>query len=287
MKVLFAYDYPESGTESVLLAVAEALESFGHTVDTVVTEGGKETGWVEDASLMCYDVAHFWNTRAQIPFKDAAIPWGVTIHGFLFGAEAGYLSWLREAEPDWIHTMDPYVQQFLGRHHLYSLRTPQVISRRSWHPLPPPEEFTLGFCGECPDFDGFDIITEIGTRAGVRVFGHNASKEWIPKAKMNEKLFAHVSVFAVWQFGACGPVTAQEALLCGRPVLTTRTETMEQVLRHGEEGRFFDGSVEDGVRHLRVIQNDYERMSRLAPRVKLNDPQRVAETFIKKWRELL
>jgi glycosyltransferase involved in cell wall biosynthesis len=287
MKILFAYDYPESGTESVLQTVAEALDALGHLVDIVVTDGGRDPGWVTDRSLSKYDVAHFWNTRAQLPFKDSVIPWGVTIHGFLFGAEAGYLSWLREAEPDWVHVMDSYVQQLLGRHHIYCRRTPQVISRGDWKPLPPPEEFTLGFLGEDPDFDGFDIITEIGARTGIPVFGHNASIEWIPRKELAERFFAHISVFVDWHFGACGPVTAQEALLCGRPILVPPGDTMEQILRHGEEGCFFDGSAEDGARQLLVIQKDYERMTRLAPRAQLNDPRPVAEAFVAKWKELV
>ena len=136
------------------------------------------------------------------------------------------------------------------------------------------------------DFDGFDILTEIGLRANVPILGHDATAEWIPRDQMADRFFSKISVFASWAFGACGPVTAQEALLCGRPVLATSTETMEQVLVEGMNGEFFDGSVEDGARKLKKIQANYEQY-KYAPTTTLNHPAPVAQVFIDKWEEIL
>ena len=289
MKVLFAYDYPESGTESVLKEVACGLREQGHEIDLLYTEGGREAGSAaKDLSLLSYDVAHFWNIRAVLPFKETiGIPFGVTIHGFVRGAEDGYFGSLQELEPDWIHCMDSFTQHRLGQQRLFATRTAQIIDIEGFTPLAAPENFTMGFTGDMKDFDGFDILTEIGVRTNIPMHGHDASLEWIPRDQMSDRFFSKISVFVSWAFGACGPVTAQEALLCGRPVLATPTETMVQVLRPGWNGEFFDGSVEDGIRQLRKIQENYQSYAENARRTTLNDPDPVIQTFIDKWKEIL
>jgi len=279
VKLFFAYDYALSGTESVLLAVAGALRNRGHIVDCLAV--GKDGAAIPpglDRSLSGYDAVHFWNIRPASHFHDQIVPpFGVTIHGFIAGHEETYIRELRRLAPTWIHVMDSYSRQYLGQRDLYSFQTPQCIRIEGWERMSLPATFSVGYLGgDSEGFKRFPVIEAAARLSGCPCAGHNASDRWLSRQEVRA-LYARTSVYVNAAFGACGPVPAQEALLCGRPILTTPITTMLEVVRPGIDGEFFDGSAEDAARRISEIRQGIDRYCR-APLI-LHDPGVVADLF--------
>jgi hypothetical protein len=257
----------------------ELSNTYGHNVDFVVWDQGK--GIPTNLDVNAYDVAHFFNIRPAEYFKDDIdIPFGVTIHGFIVGAEQRYIDGINNLEPDWVHVMDSFSQNRLGQYGISTLLTEQVISTAGWSHMPLPTEFAIGYLGgeegHHREFKRFSVIEAIAKGTDVPCYGHDATKEWISKSEVRA-LYSKMSIYVNAAWGACGPVTAQEALLCGRPVLTTPIDTMKEVIRPGFDGEFFDGSVEDGVRVLSDMRRNLSRYCSRPPQ--LNDPLDVAYAF--------
>ncbi len=289
MKIFFGYDYALSGTESVLTPIAHELGVLGHHVTQMVVHKGDQIPEGFDRSLRDFDIAHFWNIPSVPPFyEQLEIPFGVTIHGFMYGAEERYFKMLRELTPDWIHVMDEFTLQRLGQENFYSTYTPQCITTAGWKRAPEAEapEKSIGYLGDDPTFDHFETIEAIAKEVGIPCFGHNASDLWLSKDQVRAHL-VKMAIFVNCNFGACGPVTAQEAMMLGRPVLTTPTTTMIELMTPGFHGEFFDGSVEDGVRKVKDMF-EHTNYNRYHPEtIQLHEPSWVAGMFEKKLKEVL
>jgi len=259
MRLFFGYDHPNSGTWSVQNAIARALEGMGHTIVSMAVPLDKEPAGM-DLSLSGFDVAHFWNKRSYQYFaKEICVPFGFTSHGFgATGIEQKkmrqyYVNYFKSTNPDWMHVMDSFTLSILGQDGLYPFWTPQCITQDGFHRLEPPVGCTVGCIGH--DGDGYKRHEMIGLGAKLAELPFlelNSSNGEVDKAGVIE-LYRQMGVYVNAAFGACGPVPPQEALLCGRPVVTTRIDTMVGVVQSGVNGEFFDGSPKDLAKKLRLI----------------------------------
>lgn len=289
MKLFFAYDHPQSGTESVLRAVAASLRTMGHVVDEMATGiEGKHVPKGFDVTLKGYDAAHFWNPRASWAFigDGISVPWGITSHGFggvgnvQQVTQARYIDFFKISDADWFHTMDVFTLNLLGREGIYSFYTPQVITREGFHRLPPPSTITLGCVGANDDgYKRFEVIEAAARMIGIQAVLHDSSATLLDKDGVID-FYRRVGVYVNACFGACGPVPAQEALLCGRPVITTHLQTMMDVVQAGVNGEFFNGSAEHLAKKVERVLADYMHYYDGTLTTKLNSPDEAARLFI-------
>lgn len=89
-----------------------------------------------------------------------------------------------------------------------------------------------------------------------------------------------MAVYVEASFGMTGPIPPQEALLQGRPILTTRITTMTEIMKEGVNGEFFDGSLKDLVRQATKIFDNYDHYYEGTKQTVLNSPKDAAERFI-------
>lgn len=280
MRLFFAYDYILSGTESVVLAMAEGIRACGHEVDTLAVRKGAGIPPTFDRTLRQYDAAHFWNLRAYSYFRDLVVPYGLTVHGFVVGSDEWYFQSISAMTPYWVHVMADYCRQHLGRQGISSFYAPQCITTTGFTRQPTPTKITVGYLGGNSDgFKRFDVIEEAAELAGLPCIGHEASKVWLTKEEV-VALYARTGIFVNAAWGAAGPVPAQEALLCGRPVLTTPIEPMVDVIKAGVNGEFFDGSAKEGAFYLAKMASAYSRYQQNTLTTVLHDPVECAKIFL-------
>lgn len=290
MNWLFALQDLRNGSGSVARAIGRCLEEdYGDTVEFIETGPFGSTfrfSVPEDT-----DILHCF-TRASIGHIDNVSqdshnlpPFGVTLHDvqpFRWEFTARHL---QAIQPRWVHVMDSFSQSFVGQLRFLCIRTRQVFDSSDWAAelLPSPPHPTIGCIGSVGvsdhDFKGMRIVEAIALAA--RVVAHTRpvhNWSWQAPAQVRD-YYASLSVYVNAAWGACGPIPAQEALLCGRPVLTTPIDTMLEVIRPGFNGEFFDGSVRDGVRALHRILNNYEHYHQNAVNTMFNDPKEAVAGF--------
>lgn len=290
-RVLFVYDYEQSGSERVLTAFAKELRLRNYTVDCMAILDKPLAFKKKMAQSVSndYDVVHFWNIRSSDSFlDDLCLPFGTTIHQIILPHNTNYIDHLKAYPPNWVHVMDSFTQQLLGTFDIASTRTRQcsdIEDRRGFLPLPP--KLLLGSLGG--NIDGskrFDKIATIAEVSGIPVRLHDSSKYWAP-IEVVDDFFATISIYINGALGVCGPIPPQEALLSGRPVLSVYTETMEQVIEHGKNGRFFDGSIKDGVRQLKIMLDDLDSYHKNTKATSFNNIEPAVDIFERKLLEIL
>lgn len=261
MKIGFFYDYSDSGTERVVVPIAKAMRAAGHEIAVQVVDKGRALPPGFDRSLADLDYAHFWNLQtAGLLAPGSAIPWGLTVHHVQLGTEPAVVGWIASHSPDLIHTIDPFTHVLLGRYELPSLLTPQPLERGDWTPLPYPTQFTLGWLGAAGASKRTHVVEEIARRLGVPCVGWDGdgvAQPWLGHEGARD-LYRRMSVFVCASFEDGGPLPAQEALLCGRPVVSTRVGQMPAVIAPGATGEFFDGSVEDGCWAVERVKTEFD-----------------------------
>lgn len=121
-------------------------------------------------------------------------------------------------------------------------------------PLPYPDEFTVGWCGNSAaagkcmgdtssDLKGLEVIREACKLAKVPLLVHDvAVDEPIPHEKMPE-WYAKISCYVCASEAEGTPNPPLEALACGRPVITTPVGIMPKVVRDGSNGITVAGDV--------------------------------------------
>ena len=145
---------------------------------------------------------------------------------------------------------DSYWKQRLGALGITNAwQIPQAFDHSRFHPLPLPEEFTVGWLGTNYPYKRFDTARLAVQLAGVasvdngrRDLLEKGSPEWLGSAL---DFHRRISAYIVTTFTDTGPLPPQEAMLCGRPVITTTMGMMRDLVAHKVNGYVFDGSVED------------------------------------------
>lgn len=237
MKIAAVCQHDRGGVTKMATAVVNAVNTFGHPCDLYTLNGA-----AFDRTFHDYDLVHFFNAGSALQCQPS-IPLTVTIHHMTLGYEDGYCATLRKVAPERIHVIDHFTQRDLGRRGFYNVTYIPLLIDAPHDPLPYPEEFSVGYLGGDSLFKGFGSIEAAARLLNIPCSGHNSDNGWISKAEIRE-LYKRMSVYAVASFEDGGPIPPIEALSHGRPVITTYVGSMPEYVEHGENGLFYDGSVE-------------------------------------------
>lgn len=245
MRIAMFTSYDAGGTWEVAKPIADELLKLGHYVTLEAIGRGHSVP--KDRTLSDYDIAHFWNIEEMKHF-DPAVPTVVTVNSLCPETDNGYKQMLQQLNPDHIHTHDSWMVRYLGQRGITNVTSiPQAFDHSKWPVLPLPREFAVGYVGD-PAYKRFDVIEAAAKLAGVPCYSLLADP-WHPQQEVLD-FYRKISCYVVTSFNDSGPLPAQEALLCGRPVVTTHVGMMDDTVLDGDNGYFHDGSVEDCAKKI-------------------------------------
>jgi glycosyltransferase involved in cell wall biosynthesis len=251
VRIALITSYDGGGTWNIAKPLADTLRYLGHTVTLQATHKGETRAGLSD-SLEEFDVVHFFNIREALTFAPE-IPSVITIHHIPKIHETSYLTSLRSLTPSRIHTVDKWTARQLGREGFYNVAyIPQAFDHSKWPRMPLPTQFAVGYLGDPEAFKRFEIIELAAKQARVPCYGVLSDK-WHPQSDILA-LYQRISCYVVASFEDGGPLPAQEAMLCGRPVATTYVGMMPDVMWPGRGGEFHDGSIDGCAAAIKKIQ---------------------------------
>lgn len=286
MKLAFVVEYAAGGSHNITIPVISELRRRGHEVDYFECFKGTKLGDL-DRTMKAYDAVHFVNTASMGQFPDIVPPFSLTIHHMTMKALDWYARVLLEIPPDQIVTPDRFALRQLGQMgHTNVRHIPNVIDASGFYPLAPPKQFTVGYLGTKTEATKRIHIVEAAAseaKVGVEFL---FTEPWKPQAEVLE-FYRKISCYMVASFDDGGPVPPMEALLCGRPVVTTHVGMMEDIIESGENGLFFNGSSKDGARALKAVEGDYDHFRRGALETMLPRPWRVAQMWETMFEEMV
>jgi hypothetical protein len=161
-----------------------------------------------------------------------------------------------------------------------------------FHHLPPPVgPFTVGAFGDSYPHKRFPVIREACKIAGVEFY--DAVHDYRQREGVFETLdpvadvYAHIHTLAHASFNDTNSLPAEEALACGRPVLSTISYGMTRVLQDGVNGYFYDGSARDLARKIVTMRERYEVMAGGARATVFPDPRAAAQVYLDTFNTIL
>jgi len=239
-----------------------------------------------------YDIVHvFWPAGLQ-QVPDIAAPITCTFHHATHGYEDFYLKTLYSNFPVRIHVFDQFAVRQLGRYGIYNTRyIPQCLDTSDWTILSAPDKMTIGYLGGAGDeeYKRFDFIDELAEELGVECVCQRTDEESGEYKSHDDilNLYERMAVYVVASYEDAGPLPAQEAFLCGRPIVSTYVGSMPQVVRPGVNGEFFYGDIASGKKACEQIFNNYEHYRRGAIATPLPSPDETAQKFLDMFQEVL
>jgi glycosyltransferase involved in cell wall biosynthesis len=215
-----------------------------------------------DSSFEDYDLVHVGYIGNLLSIRNECLaPTTISVHHIPAHRLAHAVNALNYCRPVKIITPDPFLQRQLGQMNVNGVELiPYAFDHSGFKELPYPEEFSVGFLGCDSEAKRFFTIERACKELGVKCVGidrntKNEEVDFLPQEKiMNMYREMSVYVSAGWNDG--GPLPPQEALLCGRPVISTRVGMMPSIIKPGWNGEFFDGSVEDLKKKIMMVKND-------------------------------
>jgi glycosyltransferase involved in cell wall biosynthesis len=247
----------ETSTAKIDLPLARELQRLGHTVETFLyrtPQLGK--------ALSDFDVAFYGWFDEQLDLRDLPeCPTVATIHHVVPADAKAIVGLVKDARLNRLIVNDRFWQQWWGMHEEPSTVIPLAFDHTPWYPLALPDVFSVGFLGVNYSRKRSNIIIQAADRAGVPfVDGRRSCTKLSQGHKPPEWLedpldfYKRISCYVVASFIDTGPLPPQEALLCGRPVITTCTGMMPEVVTEGTNGLFYDGFVPDLVRKIQFME---------------------------------
>ena len=166
---------------------------------------------------------------------------------------------------------------------------PIIFDYTHFAPLPPPEgPFTVGiFCNDY-NYKRYDIVVKAAERAGVECHAMI-----LPEGRQTYALdpirdvYAHIHALAHATFVDTNSLPAREALLCGRPIIATRSGGLDRVLKNGQNGLWHDGSINDLASKMKLVRDDYDWYRAGALATRLPDPVVAAYDYQRVWEDIL
>lgn len=268
--------HKQGGVVNAALPIAQGLRNEGHEVT-------EHYGVMPPA--FNGDITHFFSVGRAVGVTVPGIK-SATIHHITNGYEHNYNMMLQASTPELIFALDDFGVRQLGRMGYTNVRrVRQAVLKDKWQPLPTPAVFTIGWLGGDTAFKRVEVVEAAAKVLGIPCISHNSSPWWPDEDIVD--FYKSISCYVVASFEDGGPLPAQEALLCGRPVVTTRVGNMPDVIVHEVNGLFYDGSVDELVKALDRVRTEYDCFTDgvLGQQHRIAGPE-VAKDYLRHWNAL-
>jgi glycosyltransferase involved in cell wall biosynthesis len=153
--------------------------------------------------------------------------------------------------------------------------------------LPYPEEFTIGYFGNNYPGKRFDVIEAAAGLAGVPLAGYKFSPDRSVYVIDPLQVYESMSVYVHASFQDTNSMPCMEALKCGRPIISTHNHGLERVMDNEYNGYWFDGSAEDLVKKIELVQEREVVMRESAERTILPKVESSAVRYLEVFNEVL
>jgi len=229
-----------------------------------------------DKSFSEYDLVHFtYFLNAASFMEDLLVPFTCQVHHFGAGSEELYSAQLRQWSPERIVVPETFVQRQLGQRSVARVvNIPYAFDHTPFKPTTYNEEFKVGFLGCDGEAKRFDVIRKACANAGVkyRDFDRNTKNEEVDYLDQEEILefYDDISCYVCSSWTDGGPLPPQEALLCGRSVITTPVGMMPMLAEQHGLGNWivtYDGSVNELAKKLTYTKGWFAGMQGDDPEV--------------------
>lgn len=285
MRVALLSGYPNGAIDQVMQVLAKGARKEGVDVDIVTMYPKPEAPWGE------YDVVHagYYPYLGKVPHSQiramTANVWHIALD---LNNLRSIIICLSELDYKFLIADDVMTLQQLGQlDHTNVVLIPMPIDQDKWRVLPPPvEPFTVGvFCNDY-FYKRWQVIVNACEHAGVNCLPviTKENRKTYDLDPLND-VYAKVHVLASATFVDTNSLPLREALLCGRPVISTRNDGLARVLQHGHNGRWFNGSVDDLAKQIRTIQADYATYRANAIATKFESLSDIVAAYIKVWKD--
>lgn len=252
-----------------------------------------------DLSFDDYDLVHFGYFASAARFCNSIeVPFTCTVHHMLPNRVTKNIDALERMFTSAIVTPDIFCQRQLGQlgingSHLipysfdHSVYNKKVEECSTWLN----GDFKVSYLGCDSDVKRFKIIEEACAQMGVECVGidRGTKDEQIGFKPQDEILDMYLdsSVFVCASWNEGGPLPPQEALLLGRPVVTTPVGMMPDLIVPGVNGEFFDGTVSDLIVKLAKVRECLLPYHYGALNTKLPTIQSTSESYLKVFERVL
>ena len=287
MKVALLSGHKDGAIDQVMQSVQKAVQPLGVEADIF----GVYNDNLRDVDLDTYDIVHAGYFAYYTAIKDrtdqpiTANIWHVGNHN-----EEKIRNFLGLSEIMHLVADDVMTIQQLGQEGIMNVtKIPLPVDPSKWTALPKPEgEFTVGvFCNDYP-YKRWETIVQGAKQAGVKCLAFV-----MPEGRLTYDLdpltevYARVHVLASATFVDTNSLPLREALMCGRPVISTHNDGMGRVLQSGKNGYWFDGTPKDLAEKLVLCRDNYQRLAAEARETKMEPLEFIGSEYVKMWTKVL
>lgn len=285
MKVNYFSGWPNGGIDQVGQALQGSLKKLG--VDfNIIRVYEPPTDEMNDCDVIHCGYYRYYDYIREVAYRPVtANVWHVSIsddsqtHLFLSRSN------IREIVVDDVATL-----QNLGFHGFMNVhKIPLPMTVEKFHHLPPPEgEFTVGvFCNDY-GYKRWETVVKAAKLAGVRCAAYvmpENRKEYLLDPVTD--VYANVHTLASATFVDTNSLPLREALLCGRPVISTQNDGLGRVLREGVNGYWHNGTPPDLAEKILLTKQNYETLAAGARTTQMESQEEIAKAYVRMWEKVL
>ena len=283
MRVAIVPEYENSAVGILMRQLCEEVKRQG--IDATLTDRDVDLDYLDDN----FDIAHFGWVDLFPPghYNTLTIPITLNVWGPALDITMRLAARLRTLDPARVVVDDVYTLQVLGQLGIHEYEYIPLAFNHDLKPLPEPEgPFTVGVFGNEYRSKRFEIVEA--------ACSHLPDVSYYPCIQDPDRtlyhldpvrdVYRHIHVYAHASIIDTNSMPAREALFCGRPVIATRNDGLMRIIRHGENGMFFDGTVNDLVRKIKIVKSCYGGMKYEADRTYPETTvQEAANDYIAMW----
>jgi len=247
---------------------------------------------IEDDEFEEYDLVH-WAWAGAKQWKELAVPYTGTIWGIQLDNWEHWKNRLNESSFRKIVCDDDSTIMLLHQQDYTNItQIPLTRNFSDYNLLPyPEEEFTVGCFGNDYVSKRFAVTIKAVNLAKVKcwamVFPPERQVTYLCDPIKDVYSKCHVLVHAAKK--DTNSLPAMEMLACGRPIISVINCGIRRVLQEGINGEFFDGTIEDLAKKIKMIEGDYGRYWKGAQDTykSLPDIKVVAESYRRVWEDAI
>jgi len=285
MKVALIAEWPNCGTDHVMHTIQETIAPKGIEADIFNVHK------LDEVDLTKYDVVHFG-------FYDYCRALKANNYPAVITANVWHMSFANETDKaildkyniDQLIVDDVMTLQQLGLLGFTNVtKIPMPINPNKFPHLEEPNtEFTVGvFCNNYWYKNPEKVISAAklaGIACHATVMDENRTSYNLDPIK---DIYSKVHILASGTFVDTNSLPLREALLCGRPVLSTQSDGMGRVLRDGVNGYWYNGSITDLAEKMLLCKENYTMLAEGARNTVFESVDDIANSYINMWEKIV